>query len=346
MTTDTNLTGLDALVLAQVHDPSPSAPENAFLTIFSPNMQTIPEPLVGIRRVRGREDGRFGLDDFTQHPQVFSPNLPHLPFVLRKLKDSTNFLWRELKEGDVNLKSLPGYAGSLQLQRGTADFLIQKGEVLLGKCREVSKKIPAHRRPALLMSLPVQMMFLAHAVRDSVYDFRQLKYMVAGFQRFYLESLAMHDYCVYWMAKMATTALLNEGSSVKLRDNLMGTFTDDPVMMMKFKQHGVPVWGVRRTKEVPLSLSIMQVVEITQATVNTADANPPFRVLYEGYAGGASSIACSEVLLGGLAYGLSTKSGLRSLNPNTISGSRIHEFEKASAGQDPFLGTYVLYIDT
>lgn len=147
-------------------------------------------------------------------------------------------------------------------------------------------------------------------MRDSVFDFRQLKYMVAGFQRFYLESLAMYDYCAYWIRKLATTPLSNGGSSVKLRDELMGTFTDDPVMMMKLKEEGVPVWGVRRTSQVPLSISVLKVVEITKATVETADASPPFRVLYEGYPGGACSIACSEMFPGGLAYSLGTKSGL------------------------------------
>lgn len=118
----------------------------------------------------------------------------------------------------------------------------------------------------------------------------------------------------------------------------MGSFTDDPVMM-KFKQEGVPVWGVRRTNEVPLSMSILQVVEITKATVETADADPPFRVLYEGFAGGVCSIACSEIVPGGLAFGLDTKAGLRSLNPNTIPGSRIEGVEVNSAGLDPYLGS-------
>jgi hypothetical protein len=331
---ESNLTAMDALACAQTRDPDPAVPENEFLTWTSSNMDYIPEPHVGIRTAQGRADGKFGMEDFGQYPQPYSEELIHHCFIRRRPKDLTKYqyIWREVTEEDIIPKSLEGYAGSAQLNVGVATLLVKKGESLLKKCHKLAMTIPPRKRPTLLLSLPVQMMYLAFALRDSVFDFRQIKYLVSGFQRFYLESMAMFDYCFYWLPKMAITPLSNGGPVATVRTDLMGAFTDDPLVMMRLHSNGIPAWFVRRTSDVPLSMSVINVVPITPATVVTAQANPEFRVLYKGYAGAACSAACTTLTPGGIAYGFSTKLGFESLNPN-VNRSRIEELQVGNQGK-------------
>ncbi|KIY61475.1 hypothetical protein CYLTODRAFT_459837 [Cylindrobasidium torrendii FP15055 ss-10] len=62
--------------------PDPREP-GASLVISSPNMLSIPNPLVHVQRaIRQYSNGGFGVDDFTLHPQVFRQSQVHLPLIL------------------------------------------------------------------------------------------------------------------------------------------------------------------------------------------------------------------------------------------------------------------------
>ncbi|KIY73462.1 hypothetical protein CYLTODRAFT_416840, partial [Cylindrobasidium torrendii FP15055 ss-10] len=60
-------------------DPTDSS---SSLIISSPNMTTLPNPLVHTQRViRVLTDGKWGVDDATLHPQVFRNSTGHLPLI-------------------------------------------------------------------------------------------------------------------------------------------------------------------------------------------------------------------------------------------------------------------------
>ncbi|KIY63044.1 hypothetical protein CYLTODRAFT_494220 [Cylindrobasidium torrendii FP15055 ss-10] len=62
--------------------PDPNDP-TASLIISSPNMMTLPNPLVHTQRVvRALKDAKWGIDDPTLHPQVFRNTQGHLPLIL------------------------------------------------------------------------------------------------------------------------------------------------------------------------------------------------------------------------------------------------------------------------
>ncbi|KIY61257.1 hypothetical protein CYLTODRAFT_415558 [Cylindrobasidium torrendii FP15055 ss-10] len=62
--------------------PDPTDPSLS-LIISSPNMMTLPNPLVHTQRIiRVLQDGKWGVDDATLHPQVFRNATGHLPLIL------------------------------------------------------------------------------------------------------------------------------------------------------------------------------------------------------------------------------------------------------------------------
>lgn len=304
------------------------------MAVWTPNADHVPQPLLGIRVVQGRADGKLGMDDMTQHPQFFHRDVPWTAFVLTKPKRPTelSFLWRKITPSDAEVAHRPGYSGSLQMTPRFAEFFVEKAKGLQEKCLALKRSTPTAECPRALTHLPRQMLLVAVALQHSVYDFHHLQYMWASFQRFYLEVMALYDYLTKWMPLMAKTTLSNE-ACIPVNDKLMGAFTDDPIIVMKLARLGVPVWRICRSHDVPRNICIARICFVTPSQVVLEPAVPPLPVLYRGYAGGASAVAGSDIVPGGIQHGLGTKTGLYSLHPEARKQlSRVEEVGESAMG--------------
>jgi len=310
-----NITGLDALVLAQIKNPAPTSPQNAHLVIYSPNMNFVPHPLVGPRVVQGRADGNFALEDFRQHPQYFDYRVPYLFAIYRRPtgEGKNSFLWRSLQDTDAIVAYRPGYQGSHQLIPSAGALLVEKANELANISSQLFKELPERDRLSHLITLPRHLLTLAFALNDSVHTMRNMRYMLCAYQRYYLECLAVYDYCKVWLPRLRLAVVSNEPNEVEVHTELMGSVTDDPLTAMKLFALGIPVWQIRPSVNLSLSTSIIKIVRPEATTVVMEQANPPFPILWKGPAGPACSLAAQDLVIGGLSFGLGTRRGLTSL---------------------------------
>lgn len=75
-------------------------------------------------------------------------------------------------------------------------------------------------------------------------------------------------------------------------------------------------------------MTILNIVEPTPANLVTAQADPPFNVLYRGPPGAACSIACSDITPGGIGLGIGTKKAMdqmRRRREEFMTMSRVEE---------------------
>jgi len=298
-------------------------------------MSYVPRPLLGERVTRGRADGNFGLEDFKQHPQYFDHRIPYLFAIHRQPEGpkGEGFLWRRLHDSDTIVVSKAGYQGSHQLLSIAGDLLVKKGAELEKLCSELFHSLSPSDRLSQLLTVPRQLLVLAFALRESVFTVRNMRYMLAAYQRHYLESLAVYDYCKIWLPRLRLPVISNGHTLPEANTKIMGTFIKDPVMMIQFASLGIPVWRVVPSTEVPLSTTVRRLVFPTEGSAVLDQANPPYPELYRGPPGPACSVAAQDLVIGGLSYGLGTKRGLSSLHPLAQKGlSRVESVGETALG--------------
>ncbi|KAH6860607.1 hypothetical protein BKA70DRAFT_1455464 [Coprinopsis sp. MPI-PUGE-AT-0042] len=66
----------------------PPSDERTFWVVTSPNEYYIPFVVIGIRHVKAWRDGRYGLDDCTQHPQYFTEDFYWMSCIPRTVNTS------------------------------------------------------------------------------------------------------------------------------------------------------------------------------------------------------------------------------------------------------------------
>lgn len=161
------------------------------------------------------------------------------------------------------------------------------------------------------------MSVLTVAMQHSSFSRRVLVYMSACVQRYYLETLAMHEYIGVWMARLAAAGIPSPTSPPKSVDrSYMGTFVTDPLILHKLWMLEIPVWYLRPADRISTDITILNLRCHKTIHVITADAAPPYVTLFRGDAGPATSIAIQDVVAGGIMLGIDTKGDLRTLNPH------------------------------
>jgi hypothetical protein len=239
---------LDAMAL--VHDPpfvitSPNAPSVPYIDLHEPTA------------LRARADGRFGLEDCFQRPQIWSDRHPWAPCILRK--PSTDalathllaILWwtptpkfYELEPGsafgDLGRLSKRAWEPFKQLQM----YLTKRLRVYL----EHNTIDPAaHTYEFSMRSTLLRL-------RDQPLSFRDTVYQVAEFQRLCLDINAMLDYVTIFRPRLSSH---EDQPKPSAELHIMGAFTNNPEVTSKLHQCGIPVWLVRTETQVSTSTRIV-----------------------------------------------------------------------------------------
>ncbi len=250
--------------------------------ITSPNVEFVPLPIWGTIKLRMRADGRFGIHDPVNCPQMFLYKHGHLAALLRKpddLHDPIACMWRVPKPIDF----MPVDGARTSAFGTLAPAALQPISVCIHQLsNDVRTYLRAHPQTEHLPILLVCMMdCLARLQFPST--FRDLIRQVASVQRTWLECRAYLD----WVGSFIP--LLGKHSADKpapLKANRMGAFSTEPTVVQKLLAIGLPVWFVRRSDQLPSTVVIKRMVTAANTAVIEMGLGPfPTEPIYHGLAG-------------------------------------------------------------
>ncbi|EIW83376.1 hypothetical protein CONPUDRAFT_152407 [Coniophora puteana RWD-64-598 SS2] len=228
--------------------------------ITSPNMEEIYEPFVfEAEEVKVRADGRFGVIDPFQWPQLYSQRFEFAVCIQRKDVFYANEVkwaaWQHLHPDDIT--KVPGQPHLHQLKHGRYDRLC---ELVNQVVETVTHWIQVERggRPHRI----------AHALRKLRNALQQLNSpmlrrdivaLYAEVQRGYLSISAFFSYL-----RDAYPIMRNpDFYPAHVNRRWMGAFTTDPVVCERLYLAGVPVWFIRLKSQIPRNIKIKRRVALT-----------------------------------------------------------------------------------
>ena len=231
------ITELDAIYTPQPGADLPDGQERPRrLIATSPNMSSIPEIKCDRRSARARRNGRFAWTDFTLWPQWYFQEQEHFVYVMRRPYSKTDLASHPLSImwWDVDVHNFIEERGSCY--EGLGKLTGRRLRDLETFEHELSSRVDDHQKASGRHT--AWLLVCANAMRDAItrlkyapMTFRDLVYMVATFQRQYLETLAYLDYVQKWLPRSAHA--LNEPPAPVDR-RIMGCVMDLPEVVQKF----------------------------------------------------------------------------------------------------------------
>ncbi|KAJ3473404.1 hypothetical protein NLI96_g13019 [Meripilus lineatus] len=262
--------------------------------ITSPNMNYIPIPALGQLCVQIRADGRFGVEDPIQWPQMLSHKYCHYSCILRRPIEPhipRQVMWRKVTPQDfvVSHGSLVSGIGIL-----AESFRLDLALFVDMMSRDVSKY---QERTSRTMS---HLNFCEMSMRTSLAcllfpsTYRDLTIQVVNVQRYYLECEAW----LYWYGTV-DERILTASQGRRVDEVRMGAFTADPASTAKLFSAGIPVWLFRIPSAITTDTAIAEIVAFSEPNEITTDIGIFGSVVYRGLPGEGHHAAIS---LGGHTY--------------------------------------------
>lgn len=262
------LTYLDACAMAL--DPADKDPT---YIVTSPNVLWIPQhDLHASRPLRAGADGRFGLEDCFQYPQIFSSEHNWAVCILRRPDtvdlDSHEFslIWWTPTVASFAMERGCTFGDMGHLKKSVVDeFVLAEGH-LSSRVRLMLEwlQVPryAHTCTFCLRSIVARL-------RASPMSFQDITTQVANFQRIWLDLHALLDSVEIYHPRLYSPDLPPPLADLKL----MGSFTNNQEVANKMFKSGIPVWLVRRKDQMSEDIKIKQIVPYTTppAWIETRD---------------------------------------------------------------------------
>jgi len=253
--------------------------------ITSPNVDFVPEPhIFEDENLQPRADGRFGLVDCSQWPQLYDKEYQYSVCIPRK--DSVPSLaiaWYDLTRDDFVIptgsKSAVGTLGDRRVK--DFEYLLQ---LLHGRQHHLQG------RTAVKEILSVRMSSAQHGVlrlRHHPLVLRDLVVFIAQLQRTLLDIHALLDYIEILHPLFASPP----SKPVPVNPTWMGCFTKDTEVCESLYFTGVPVWLIRREHFIPKTMNIIHPVRLTfpdnivRAMYSENGVVRSFPVIYRGPSG-------------------------------------------------------------
>lgn len=273
-----DITFSDGLVAVGVQDDK--------WVITSPNTSWIPDVLLGRVSIAYHADGRFGMADPTQWPQIHSTLFPHFCLMLCKPSSTSDprlVMWESLSDQDfvpVVGCSLAGFGvvspTLLSRLRPHVDDVLER---VRDYCNVNSGK--GQRITFTSIALRDTMERLSHPA-----SFRDMNRQLVMVQRFWQESLA---WLTWVQDKYAHFNPSLDDPPAPYDSQFIGAYTTKPAVVQQLFRAGVPVWYLRRPEEITHLTIIRDVIDITLPTL--IDTSNPTFTLYSGRIGDHSLAA-------------------------------------------------------
>ena len=219
------MTALDAEVL--VND-SP-------FVITSPNVYWVPIFDFEVRPLRARQDGRFGLENPFQHPQVLLSKHP------------MKALWWTPTQADYQLEQGSRFGGLGRLTRTALTPLCDLQKDILMRLHTVQEQQNNGNRNKVAGVYGTTIRSTLLLLQDCPMSYRDVVAQVAEFQRLLLDLNAILDFILIYEPHLSTPV-----SEFKHPDRapnmcltastIMGCFTSDPLVVSSCLLALIPVW--------------------------------------------------------------------------------------------------------
>ena len=235
----------DALVGVPTGDPK--------YVVTTPNMMYVPQAPVGIVHVRLRADGRYGVADPIQWPQIYTDKFDYLCAVRRRVPERHRLspLWwtPDPKDWHVIKGSMFTCLGLLKWERVVP---------LSNLVDELVESID-ERRPIVDQRLAWLETAMRHArdrLRCFPCTFLDTMVQVRETQRYWLMARAFLDYHDKYLPAQVGTPRVT-------CNDIMGAFTLNPGIVQRFFCAGIPIWFIRSDVSI---LDSTQVRKVDQET--------------------------------------------------------------------------------
>lgn len=235
-----DLTWRDARVAVLTQD-------EAFV-VSSPNVEWVPEPVLGQVTVSRRVDGFFGTEDPVHHPQLFCSSMPWLsviPTIPTNVLDASVVMWKAMRFHDFKL-TIPGSKLGV-LSSSFRDSLEQVLQHLLKRLEVFRDETNPHHT-----SMKVALRYSSHALQaferlHSPATYRETVLKVALVQRFYMYLTAN----LSWFVVVATEEEnLPIASRALTNTQYIGAMCTREQDVQILYRRGVPVWHVQPVNRV------------------------------------------------------------------------------------------------
>lgn len=258
--------------------------------ITTPNVDFVPTFNQGVVTIQYHHDHRFGLEDPVLHPQIYSAQFPHFPFIRQRPDDPEHrhqLLWTNLEDKDV--VNVHGICVS-HLAFINSDLRLQMSLFVDDMNRQVGNYLEDSSPGKTRLHFACAAMNAAFARLGYAATLPDLQRQFVSVQRYYLECEAW----LAWKAKEQETVLQPIPQSAL---QYIGAYTTQPAIAQLLMEARVPVWLFRRNEEIHSEVVIHEIVE-PKPPVHI-DTTRPHQPLWKGYPGRESLAA---TCLGGYTY--------------------------------------------
>jgi hypothetical protein len=247
-----------------------------------------PQPL------RARADGRFGLEDCWQHPQVWVEKFGWAPAIMRKpsalvLPDHRyRFLWWTPVLADYVLLQGSAFADFGKLNQDATKHLKDLQVFISERVRKFEEQNQSSTI-ANMRFYEASMRSTCTRLQDCPMTFRDVVGQVAEFQRLALDLLGMLDYMDIFHHRTIDYSCGHPSAD----STRMGCFTSNPEVAHRLFLAALPVWLIRFDYSLPPTIKIKSVVAYTPPSKdivvddwhNQSGNACPYPVLHHGTSG-------------------------------------------------------------
>lgn len=255
-------------------------------------MRSVPLFYFDPQPLRARADGRFGLEDCWQHPQVWTEKYSFAPAIMRKPsttieleKHEFRLLWWNPQRGDYVLLRGSAFADLGKLSPQATEPLLEIQKKISDRLRRFSEQNsipnPVHFYEASMRSTYTRL-------QDCPMTFRDVVGQVTEFQRICLDLLAMLDYLEIYHPRS-----IDETHPWPADYSRVGCFTSNPEVTKRLFLAGLPVWLIRFDHTLPPTVKIKSVTDyalpprdiVVQDWHDQSGSPSPFPTLHHGNSG-------------------------------------------------------------
>lgn len=265
--------------------------------VVSPNAGYVPLFQPWVPELQARADGRYGLEDFTQHPQLLHPSFHFLACVPRRpIKQKTPddpfgpFFYCTLKADDLHK-----HDGPLDVTQPRVPFLKKLKEAkddieetVVKYQKRVKGLLAENENNPLFFTDTRPLRFLLFYLRMTYVrlgGWRQSFYQaVRLFSDFQKSALGIRAFTEFEVLRHDVLFAIEDTPFPQANERFMGLFVMDLNAVERYTRMGLPVWHIRRFHDIQAHHIIgLQVKWTLPLDVVTAQSSPPYPSLGAGF---------------------------------------------------------------
>jgi hypothetical protein len=255
--------------------------------------------------LRARKDGRFGLEDPFQHPQMWSSKHPWAACISRKPRKAEDLALHPLKAAwwtptlaDYCLEPGSSFGQLGRLNSAALKPLQDMEAMVINRLRIFQEREGGSvNMVANKYGCIIKTTFLL--LQDCPSSFRDVVGQVAEFQRLVLDLYAILDFILIYDPRLAAPISKfrepnNRPNMCLTAENIMGCFTNDPELASKCLLTMIPVWLIREGASIQKGIKVKRVdcytvpskeIVVDEWQDEATGLIRPFPTLHEGISG-------------------------------------------------------------